>query len=60
MNCHRRKENARDFIADSRKKRSIGTWLIEYNVYGIVTLILVILAGISKITHKIDQRMNDI
>ena len=37
MNFHRRKENARDFIADSRKKESIGTWLIEYNVYGIVT-----------------------
>jgi len=39
MHYHRRKENTRDFIADSRKKRSIGTWLIEYNVYGIVTLI---------------------
>ena len=37
MDYHLRKENARDVIADSRKKRSIGTWLIEYNVYGIVT-----------------------
>jgi len=36
MNYHRRKEAARDFIADSRKKRSIGTWLVEYNVCGIV------------------------
>ena len=37
MDYHLRKENARDFIADSRKKGSIGTWPIEYNVYSIVT-----------------------